>query len=214
MTLSITCYNENTDLVEKVMADALLQDFVPFEEYLAGERDVDVRSEYVEGQVYAMAGASETHNTIASELHTLINSHLSDECRAWQSDMKVVGDHQDKFFAYYPDIMASCEENTGDLYYRTNPSLIIEVLSPSTQRADLKEKFDNYISISTLIEYVVVSSDTPHVRVFRRGNAWQLESYYANDTFILESVNLEVLVKQIYRRVKREVGLEVRGPRS
>ena len=105
------------------MSSALAeQAFIDFEDYLAGERDVDIRSEYIEGQIYAMAGASELHNTIASELHTLINSHLPDERRAWQSDMKVIGENQGKPFAYYPDIMSSCEENTDNPYYRTNRS--------------------------------------------------------------------------------------------
>lgn len=125
--------------------------------------------------------------------------------------MKVVGKNRSKHFAYYPDIMASCESNRGDdLYIRDNPSLVVEVLSPSTQRTDLKEKFDNYITIPTLMEYVVVSQDTPYVRVFRRRNNWQNESYYADDSFVLDSVGLEILVKQIYRRVKKEVGLEAR----
>ena len=70
------------------MAHALKLETVSFEEYLSGERDIEVRSEYVDGEIYAMAGASETHNTIASELHTIINVRLKDDCRVWQSDMK------------------------------------------------------------------------------------------------------------------------------
>lgn len=125
--------------------------------------------------------------------------------------MKVAGKKEGKHFAYYPDIMVSCEENSGDNpYIRDNPCLIVEVLSPSTQRTDLKEKFDNYTIIPSLIEYVVVSQDTPYVRLFRRRTHWQAESYFADDTFALESVGIEITVKQIYRRVKKEVGLEVR----
>ncbi len=192
------------------MAHAIKPAFTTFEEYLAGERDVEIRSEYIEGQIYSMAGASELHNTVATTFCSAIENSLSDECRVWQSDMKVIGENQGKFFSYYPDIMASCEENTDDPYYRRNPSLIIEVLSPSTERADLKEKFDNYTRIPSLIEYVVVSQDTPYLRVFRRSTNWQVEHYYADDTVRLESAGLEIQVKKIYRRVKREVGLEVR----
>jgi Uma2 family endonuclease len=193
------------------MAQAFKLDYLSFEDYLAGERDVEIRSEYVDGQVYAMAGGSELHNTVAATFHGILENALPDECRAWQSDMKVVVENKGKHFAYYPDIMASCEANSGDNpYVRDNPSLIVEVLSHSTQRFDLKEKFDNYITIPTLLEYVVVSQDTPYVRLFRRRNNWQNESYYADDTFVLESVGVEITVKQIYRRVKKEVGLEVR----
>ena len=193
-----------------MMSSALAkQTFIDFEDYLASEQDVDIRSEYIEGQIYAMAGASELHNTVATTFCSMIDNHLPDECRAWQSDMKVVGENQGKSFSYYPDIMSSCEENTDNPYYRTNPSLIIEVLSPSTERTDLNEKFNNYTSIPSLIEYVVVAQDIPYLKVFRRRTAWKAEAYYAEDKVLLESVNLEFLVKQIYRRVKREVGLEV-----
>jgi len=67
-------------------------------------------------------------------------------------------------------------------------------------------------TIPSLLEYVVVSQDTPYLQIFRRRNHWQPESCNAEDTFVLDSVGLEITVKQIYRRVKREVGLEVRLP--
>ena len=191
----------------------LTQSHILFDNYLEGERDVDTRSEYVDGEIYAMVGASETHNTITHTLGSAIDNALKDTCRVWQSDMKVVGKTNDnKPFAYYPDIMAACGENTDDPYYRTNPILIVEVLSSSTKRVDLKEKFDNYTQIPSLLEYVVVSQDTPYLRIYRRRTNWQLEPYYADDIFTLESVGLEIPVHQIYRRVRREVGLDVPFP--
>lgn len=179
------------------MTSALKYDLVPFEDYLAEEREVAIRSEYVDGLVYAMAGASETHNTIASSFHALIETHLRDGCRVWQSDMKTVIHNKGQRFAYYPDIMAACGENTDDPYVRTNPLLIIEVLSDSTERTDLKEKFDNYTAIPSLLEYVVVSQDVPLVRLWRRRTSWELERYRADDTFRLESVELDVPVQYI-----------------
>lgn len=132
---------------------ALKQTYIPFDNYLEGEHDVNTRSEYVEGEIYAMAGASETHNTIAHTLGSAIDNALKDTCRVWQSDMKVIGKTRDnKPFSYYPDIMAACGENTDAPYYRTNPILVVEVLSGSTKRIDLKEKFDNYTQISSLLE--------------------------------------------------------------
>ncbi|MGH8550787.1 MAG: Uma2 family endonuclease [Methylococcales bacterium] len=186
-------------------------DFPNFEDYLEGERDGEVRHEYVDGQLYAMGGASELHNTVAAELHTAINSTLRDECRAWMVDMKVKIEHAGKIFSYYPDIMVACGENTGDQYLRTNPILIVEVLSSSTRRTDLNEKFTNYTQIPSLLEYVVVSQDTPHLRIFRRRSDWHPEYYYAGDCFTLESVRLEMVVEAVYRRVRREVGLEIEG---
>lgn len=191
------------------MAHAQKYDLIPIESYLAGERDVEIRNEYVDGLVYAMAGASETHNTIAGSFYALIEINLKDGCRVWQSDMKVVIHNKGQHFSYYPDIMAACGENTDDPYVRTNPVLIVEVLSDSTERTDLKEKFDNYTNIPTLLEYVVVSQDVPLVRLWRRRTSWEREMYHADDTFRLESVRLDVPVQYIYRRVRKEVGLEV-----
>ncbi len=194
------------------MSQALQQQYIEFDEYLAGERDVDVRSEYIDGHIYAMAGASEQHNTIAHTFGAAIDNALGNECRAWQSDMKVIGENKGKNFAYYPDIMAACGENTGNQYARTNPLLIVEVLSPSTQRIDLTEKLENYKSIESLLEYVVVSQDTPFLQVFRRRNNWQSEAYYADDMLTLESVGLEIKIEHIFRRVRKEVGLDVPFP--
>ncbi len=182
-------------------------DLAGFEDYLAGERDVDIRSEYVDGNIYAMAGASRTHNTISMSFAAFIDNNLKDSCRVWQSDMKVAIQNQKQHFGYYPDIMAACEDDEADEYACTHPVLIVEVLSNSTERVDLKEKFDNYTSIPTLLECVVVSQDVPLVRLFRRHTAWEQESYRAEETFSLESLGLDVPVNQIYQRVRKEVGL-------
>jgi Uma2 family endonuclease len=194
------------------MSHALKHDFLSFEDYLEDERETQIRHEYVDGQVYAMGGASELHNTVTGELYAAILGKLSLTCRAWIADMKVKIESKGKFYAYYPDIMVACGENTGDPYTRANPILIVEVLSRSTRRTDLKEKFDNYTQIPSLQEYVVVSQDTPHLRIFRRSRGWQAEGYYAGDVFKLESVGLELAVEAVYRRVRREVGLEIKLP--
>jgi Uma2 family endonuclease len=106
--------------------------------------------------------------------------------------------------------MAACEDDSdGSDYYRTNPLLIVEVLSKSTQRTDLNEKLDSYKQIDSLLEYVVVSQSTPWVRVYRRRNNWQLETFGAEQTLTLESISLALPVTDIYRRVRREVGLDM-----
>ena len=187
---------------------------ISLQDYLSQEVDASERSEYVDGLVYAMAGASELHNTITGTFYAAIENQLCEECRVWQSDMKVVGKTaDDTTFAYYPDIMAACGENTDHPYYRTNPILIIEVLSASTQRIDLLEKYKHYTQIPSLIEYVVVSQDTPFLKIFRRRRNWQAEDFYAEDHFTLESVGLTLQVQQIYRRVRKEVGLDMPAPR-
>ncbi|HFC91225.1 MAG TPA: Uma2 family endonuclease [Leucothrix mucor] len=183
--------------------------YISIDDYLLGERDVEFKSEYIDGSIYAMANTSEQHNTIVHTFGTAIDNALGDECRIWQSDMKVIGHNKNKDFAYYPDIMVACSENTGDQYSRTDPLLIIEVLSPSTERTDLHEKLTNYTSIESLLEYIIVSQSTPYVRLFRRRNNWEVEAYYADDTLTLESIGLKIKVEQIYRRVRKEVGLDI-----
>lgn len=93
----------------------------------------------MDGLVYAIVGASRTHNTITSLFHALIETHLRDECWVWQSDMKTVIHNKKHRFAYYSDIMAICSIRDEDEYICTNPILIIEVLSNSTERTDLRE---------------------------------------------------------------------------
>ncbi|MGZ8243363.1 Uma2 family endonuclease [Methylomagnum sp.] len=191
------------------MPNAIKYDFISVEDYLEGECESEIRHEYVDGQIFAMGGASELHNTVTAELFTAIHGKLPDTCRAWIADMKVKIEHAGKVYCYYPDIMVACGPNTGNQYIRTNPILIVEVLSGSTRRNDLNEKLANYTRIPTLLEYVVVSQDTPHLRIFRRRMDWQPEYYYAGDVFVLESVGLGMAVEGVYRRVRREVGLKV-----
>ena len=193
------------------MGSVLQQLDVTLAEYLESERDAGFRSEYIRGKTYIIPSASETHNTIAGDFYARINTHLPERCRVWQSDMKVVGNTQDlQPFSYYPDIMAACGDDEDDnAYYRTNPILIVEVLSRSTQRIDLNEKLASYTQIKSLLEYVVVSQDTPFVRVYRRRNNWQVETFGAQDNVLLESIDLKIPVTDIYRRVRREVGLDI-----
>ena len=189
------------------MSHALRYEYLDFADYLAGERDGEMRHEYADGYIYAMSGASELHNAVNAELFAAIYPRLPDECRAFMSDMKVKIEYNGKTFSYYPDIMVACGANDGDQYLRTNPILLVEVLSPSTRRTDLTEKLVNYSNIPSLLEYVIVHQDNPHVHIHRRRNGWQAEHYFAGDTFTLEAVDLTITVEAIYRKVRKEVGL-------
>ncbi|MEZ5454318.1 MAG: Uma2 family endonuclease [Thiothrix sp.] len=190
------------------MTHAVKYNFISFADYLDGERDGEVRHEYVDGYIYAMSGASELHNAVNAELFASIYLHLPDECRAFMSDMKLKIEHDDKIFTYYPDIMVACGPNEGDQYFRSNPILLVEVLSPSTRRTDLTEKLINYSKIPGLLEYVIVHQDNPHVHIHRRRTGWQVEHFFAGDTFTLESIGFSMSVEAIYRKVRKEVGLD------
>ena len=170
------------------------------EQYLLEENDnaSGIRHEYVNGTVYAMAGASRGHNRVASKLALRLGAHLEkSRCEVFQSDMKLGIQRQDDVRFYYPDIQVSCEEE-AEAYYNTIPCLIVEVLSESTARKDRTEKLLAYQGIASLQEYVLCSQDTPLVEVYRRRQGWQRERFTEGETVLLESVGLAVSIDDLY----------------
>lgn len=171
-------------------------------DYLAFEETASERHEFIDGVIYAMVGGSDRHNLIAGNLFIALGNHLPDSCQAFEQGMKLrfVIDQAESF--YYPDVMVSCSEKDRARHWRERPLLIAEVLSDSTERNDRTEKFNAYKTIPELQEYVLIAQDVPQVEVFRRRNAWQLETYFMNDTITLESVGLTLAVSQLYRRIQ------------
>lgn len=172
------------------------------DEYLEQELESPVKREFVDGAVYAMAGASERHNLVAGNLFALLHAHLPDRCKVFTADMKLRVKAEAATLFYYPDLMISCAEIDSNRYFHERPILLGEVLSPSTERVDRTEKFDAYRRIPSLMEYVLADQDTPKVEVFRRRAGWAREVYFPDDRLTLESAALEMTVAQIYRRVK------------
>lgn len=173
---------------------------INIEEYLQGEQKSDIRHEYINGEIFAMVGASKRHNLITGTLYSLIRGHLSANYNVYFSDVKV---RIDSIF-YYPDLLVSCSENENP-YYETDPILIIEVLSPSTEAKDRFEKRLAYQNIESLKEYVTVAQDKLAVDIYRRmddGN-WAVEQCSVTDNIRFESIELETLIDNIYRDVMR-----------
>lgn len=112
--------------------------YLPSDEYLALERDAEVKREYVNGEVFALVGASRNHARITLNIGSKLNEALKPPCWAALSDMKVHVEAANAY--YYPDVVASCAESQPDAYVMANPVLIVEVLSPSTERTDQREK--------------------------------------------------------------------------
>jgi Uma2 family endonuclease len=174
------------------------------EEYLKFEQDGEIRHEYVAGQIYAMAGASEAHNLIVGNIFALLRPHLrGSSCRAFVSDMKVKVKTQQADIFYYPDLLVTCDPNDNKKYFKTNPSLIVEVLSNSTETTDKREKRINYQTIESLQEYVLVSQDEIKVEIYRRdsNNNWTVETLAKNDILQLNSVGLTLTMADIYEDV-------------
>ena len=175
------------------------------EEYLEGELISETKHEYIDGEVFAMAGASRNHERIAGNVYRHLGNHLQGKpCEPFSSDLKVkVGS---KFF--YPDAMVVCDEQNPHSYYSQTPTLIVEVLSKSSRRMDETTKRMAYQSIPTLQEYVLIEQDFVDVEVCRLSQGWVSEHYFWGDSVSFESVGLTLTVAEIYDRVDNE---EVQG---
>lgn len=138
-------------------------------EYLAGEDMADVKHEYLGGTVHAMSGGTNRHNLIASNALVSLGFQLRGKsCRPFNSDTKVRIEYPDHTRFYYPDAMVVCHPNPLSDHYQEHPSVIIEVLSESTRRTDMREKRDAYLSIPSLKVLMLVEPDSASVIVHRR----------------------------------------------
>lgn len=172
-------------------------------DYLEGERHSEIRHEYVAGRVFAMVGSTLGHNRVAMNMTFLLRNHLrGTPCSAYMSDVKVRIEAADAF--YYPDVVVSCEPaNPRDLFLKA-PVLVVEVLSPSTENIDRREKLLNYQKLPSLKEYVLVSPDEIRVEVYRhRGTLLgEVEIHGpADESVVLTSVEARLPLAEIYAGV-------------
>ncbi|MEJ7863060.1 MAG: Uma2 family endonuclease [Pyrinomonadaceae bacterium] len=173
------------------------------ENYIEGERISPVKHEYVYGEVYAMAGTSDNHNRVAGSIYAELSNHLrNSRCEPFMGDIKV---RVTPNIYYYPDVLVSCEETVEDSHFRNEPILIVEVLSPSTEHIDRREKLLFYQQMPSLQEYVIVEQKKNAVEVHRRqpNGSWITYFFNHNDTEVeFQSVSLTMKLEEIYRRVK------------
>ncbi len=186
-------------------AHAYNKKFYSIEEYLQMENEAVEKHEYYKGEIFAMAGAGNRHNIISINIiGSLYGSLKGKSCQPFGSDMRV---HipQNTLFTY-PDISVICggiinadeDENSS-----TNPTVIIEILSPSTRNYDRGVKFMLYRAIPTLKEYILVEAESIHVEQFaiNKEGLWQLKEFSSkDDQLILESINVNLILKDIYDR--------------
>jgi Uma2 family endonuclease len=189
-------------MLEGVMAELARKLFVSSAEYLEGEKVARVRHEYVDGDVYALAGGTKAHNLISLNLARILHGHLrKTPCRVFSSDVKVhvAWDWRERF--YYPDVVVGCEAGDTDPYVVEQPKLVVEVLSDSTERDDRSDKFYAYRRLTSLEEYVLVAQDVRRVEVYRRETGWDLEVYETEGDFNLRSVGLDLTLAEVYEGV-------------
>ena len=196
------------------MASATVIPRITPEQYLALERKADFKSEYSNGFIIAMAGASRAHNLITGNIHGEIRSQLKGHpCRAYACDMRLRVTPTGLYA--YPDVMAVCgaaafEDDEVDTLL--NPTMIVEVLSPTTEAFDRGDKFRQYRELASLREYVLIAQDKVLVeRYARQGEDWLLTvSRSLDESLRLASIDCEIPLREIYAKVKLP-GEEVSG---
>ena len=169
------------------------------EDYLAGEHTSEIRHEYVDGDVFAMAGASMNHNRVSANLIRHLGNHLAGTpCEVFNSDMML---KTTKSRYRYPDVVVSCDSGNDNENFLDNAVLLVEVISQSTRKSDKEVKRLEYLQLPSLLEYVLIEQDFVEVEVLRRSDGWQPSYYYLGDEVWLESVDLQLPVVDVYERV-------------
>jgi len=183
-------------------AVAQVQQYISVEDYLEGERLSDVRHEYVGGQVYAMAGASDDHNRIATNICGELRERLRGKrCEPFMADMKLKIPDSQAF--YYPDVLVACDPSDNATYFRERPTVVFEVLSPDTERTDQRERRYAYALIPSLRVYVIVAQDKQQLTVLRRARTapWKSEIVEGKNAVLkLPELKLEIPLARIYER--------------
>ncbi|HZQ07760.1 MAG TPA: Uma2 family endonuclease [Anaerolineae bacterium] len=178
------------------------------EEYLLREAAAEYKSEYIGGEIRAMAGGSLNHGVIQGNVITSLNNALADKpCRVTTSDVRLLIKRRGDYT--YPDAMVICgktEFQIGRTDVVTNPTVIVEVLSPSTRNYDLLEKFALYKQIDSLQEYVLIDSQRVHVTLLRRETEtgkWTLEMLDAStDILTLTSLEIQIPLASLYSKIE------------
>jgi len=171
------------------------------EEYHEIERTSEIKYEYIDGHIYAMSGGTFGHNQIAGNMYIALRAHLRGKvCRVANSDTKVLP-RGDENPSYYPDITVTCnpEDYKDDSTTVHSPRLIVEVLSPSTERIDRGRKLKDYRACPSVEEYVIISTRYQQVEIlYRAGEVWTYRQFTAGQEVTLISMDLTIPISSIY----------------
>ena len=171
-------------------------------EYLEIERQAASKHEFVDGLVYAMAGAGRTHNSIAGNVFARLHAGVRPPCNAFNSDMKVWVKAVGFEHFFYPDAHVTCSDLDRDPQFNERPILIVEVLSDSTEIYDRDAKFEHYKRLPSLQEYLLLQHGQPVAELYRKRTGLQKELYSISDGMTLESVQLTLPIAALYERVQ------------
>jgi Uma2 family endonuclease len=188
------------------MSSAASKTYLTPEQYEEIEEQSEIRHEYYRGEMFAMSGASESHNLVAANLARSLGNQLEDRpCKVYQTDMRVLINATGLYT--YPDVVVVCEPPRFTNRKKTtllNPTVLIEVISPSTEKYDRTTKGDHFKTIESLREHVLVSQDQVRVDVSTRTELGWVSKVYTdrNEVLRLESIGCEVPLSKIYAKVE------------
>ncbi len=175
-------------------------------DYLRGEDGAECRHEYIDGQVYAMTGASRAHGLILGNVSAMLHAPArANGCQLFINDMKVRLQIAGQDIFYYPDLLLTCDPNDRETYYCTAPCLIIEVLSDSTERIDRREKLLAYQTILSLQAYWLVAQDQRRVEIYRRRDQWRPDIFTSGEV-ALDCLDGTLSMNTIYEDVMDDHG--------
>ena len=180
------------------------QPFFDAQAYLAWEAEQSTKHEYHDGEVFAMAGASDAHVTVAGNVYMALRNHLrGSPCSVFISAMKLRVEEDNAFF--YPDVFVTCaESDRGQSHSKSAPVLVVEVLSPATSAYDRGAKFAAYRKLPTLREYALIDPERLSLDLFRRegdSKRWVLHPIEAGGHVEWASVGLQVPLEALYEDV-------------
>ena len=177
------------------------------EQYLFQERQAEIKSEYLDGEIFAMAGASREHNQISVNLVRVLGNQLLDKpCSVYSSDMKVRIEKARKYT--YPDLVIACQTERFEDEHQDvllNPVVIVEILSDSTEAYDRGRKFLHYQLLDSLIDYLLVSQDAPRIERFtrRQDGTWLYAEFHGLDAMVkIESTSCTLHLGDVYHKVQ------------
>jgi Uma2 family endonuclease len=173
------------------------------DEYLDFEETANVKHEYVAGLLYAMTGVRKSHDRISTNLVAAFHGHLrGGPCHIYASQVKLRLKAEQNDIFYYPDLMVVCGPETASEVYVEQPKLIVEILSPSTEKIDRREKALNYRNVAAVEEYILISQKRPQIEIHRRADNWQPTALTSLDaTAEFHSIGLSLPLSQIYEGV-------------
>lgn len=171
------------------------------EEYLELEEKATLRHEYINGVMYAMSGASLVHNQITFQLATALSSRIrgGGPCKVFLNEVKLRMELGDDQIFYYPDVIVACRPAEWGKDFVRNPVMVAEVLSPSTQHIDRREKALNYHRATVIEEYLMISQTERRVLVHRRADRWEIDTVCGSEAGVeLRSLGISIPMEEIY----------------